>query len=215
MRDLLGQKFGKLTVRAYAYKSNRLHYWWCECECGNVRACIAGNLMLGKSKSCNAGSCSGMYKRGYSGGKGRTREYVIWDNMKRRCGNNSKASGWDYYGKRGIRVCDRWLDFDNFLADMGECPTPNHTIERLDSTKDYCPENCKWATRREQMRNIKSNVWLELDGRRMVLADWARELGCSYQCITNRLASGWSIRRALTTPSASKVISVQASGACA
>jgi len=204
-RNLAGQKFGKLTAIRLAYIDNGLSYWWCECECGVVKAYYVHNLLGGKSKSCAKGKCHSMYKRGYAGNAStRTTEYVIWDNMKRRCGDNPKASGWKYYGGRGIRVCERWMDFDNFLADMGARPSSNHSIDRIDYNGNYCPENCRWATHAEQGRNMKSNVWLELDGRRMILKDWAREIGITYVGIKSRLAHGWSVRKALTTPSRAK-----------
>lgn len=127
-------------------------------------------------------------------------EYIAWCNMKGRCLNpNDKSYG--RYGARGISVCDRWLNsFENFYSDMGAKPSPAHTLERIDFNKDYCPENCKWATYKEQNRNYSRNVYIEYDGRRMCLKDWANEVGIENSLLRYRIRAGWPIDQALFRP---------------
>jgi hypothetical protein len=121
--------------------------------------------------------------------------------MKSRC-YNPRNNRYYRYGARGIQVCDRWLhSFENFLADMGPRPSPKHSIDRIDNDKDYCPENCKWSTAREQARNRSSCRYLEHNGRRMLISDWAAELGVNRALLTKRLKRGWSVEQTLTTPS--------------
>lgn len=196
-----GQTFGKLTVISHAGKRCGNSRWNCVCECGRHIVVYSTNLTRGLSTSCGKSICHSHYKRGYAGGAARrTTEYVIWDNMKRRCSNPS-ASGWNHYGALGIQVCDRWHDFDNFLADMGARPSEKHSLDRINTYGNYEPTNCRWATKRQQQRNMKNNIWLEIDGERMILKDWSNRLGVSYQCIQDRLRRGWNLKRALTTPS--------------
>ena len=127
------------------------------------------------------------------------RERGVWRGMIERCSNPASTSYPDY-GARGIRVCRRWMKFDNFLADMGKRPGQHYTIERMDNTKGYSLTNCRWATRREQARNRSTNRFLEFDGKRMCLKDWADELGVTIQLLTSRLdRNGWGVERALTT----------------
>jgi hypothetical protein len=108
-----------------------------------------------------------------------TGEYQSWSNAKQRC-TNPKREFFHRYGGRGIKLCDRWLNsFANFLADMGPKPSPRYTLERQNNEKGYEPGNCIWTVMRQQTRNTSKNVWIEHDGRRMILSDWAIELGFS------------------------------------
>jgi hypothetical protein len=121
--------------------------------------------------------------------------------MKRRCydTNQTRYSEW---GGRGIRVCGRWKeDFPAFLEDMGQKPSSSHSIERRDNDTDYCPENCFWATPKEQARNTRRNRHITLNGRTMNMAEWADEIGIHSNTIRARLdVYGWSVDDALTIP---------------
>lgn len=109
-------------------------------------------------------------------GDSRSSEYSSWRHAKDRCESPTFKS-YRNYGGRGIRVCARWQDFPTFLQDMGRKPTPAHTLERLDSNGNYEPWNCVWATRHEQNRNKRTNVWVILLGERMILQDARKILG--------------------------------------
>lgn len=118
--------------------------------------------------------------------------------MRNRCHNPSVASYADY-GARGIKVCDRWQSFENFIADMGERPE-GMTVERVDSNGNYEPSNCRWATRTEQGANKRNNLMLSDGKETLHLAEWARRLNISHAAILRRLANGWDEKRAVTEP---------------
>lgn len=123
--------------------------------------------------------------------------YVSWASMLNRC-RNERTPDFKNYGGRGITVCKRWLRYENFLADMGE-RLPGQTLERINNDRDYKPSNCRWATKREQARNSRHNTFITFRGRRMLLIDWARELGLKAPTLCFRLKR-WSVKKSLTTP---------------
>ena len=104
------------------------------------------------------------------------------------------------YGGKGIKVCARWDTFENFLEDMGERPGPEYSIERIDSTKGYYPDNCKWATRIEQNRNRSMCIYITINGRCQTVKEWALEIGINRQTIERRLKLGWSDYDAVMQP---------------
>lgn len=113
---------------------------------------------------------------------------------------NPNHYGYQNYGGRGIKVCDRWLEsFDNFYDDMGSAPE-NHTLDRIDVDGDYTPDNCRWASHKEQHRNRRDNHWIAFDGQTKLLTEWALELGITPQALSRRLKT-WSLERAMTEPS--------------
>lgn len=129
-----------------------------------------------------------------------TPEYATWRRMKTRC-YNPRFEGFQNYGGRGIKVCDRWRNsFANFIADMGPKPSPKHSIDRIDNDGNYTPTNCRWATRELQSNNRQVNHYLTHNGKTRGISAWARDLGCSPNAITMRLARGWSDEMALTIP---------------
>lgn len=119
--------------------------------------------------------------------------------MRARC-NNPKHRGHKDYGAKGVTVCPQWADFQVFLADVGLRPSPEHTLDREKNHLGYQPGNVRWATHKEQHRNRTDNVVLEMDGREMVLSDWAKETGLTAMAIRYRLAQGWEVKDALTVP---------------
>lgn len=126
-------------------------------------------------------------------------EYRSWKAMRNRCAN-PKSHNYAIYGARGIQVCERWNEFENFLADMGKRPTPQHTLDRIDTNGDYCPENCRWAEPRVQANNRRTNKILEYNGRSQTLTEWANELGLSVATLGWRIANNWTVESALSTP---------------
>ena len=130
-------------------------------------------------------------------GKTGTRTFNIWGKMKQRC-TSDKAHNWNRYGGRGIRVCERWNDFSNFLADMGEAPA-GMTLDRIDSNGNYEPTNCRWATMLTQSRNRTNNIVLVHEGRSLCLSEWAVETGIKLTTLWWRYKAGWDTPRILTT----------------
>lgn len=124
-------------------------------------------------------------------------EYKIWNAMNQRC-NNPKRPNYHLYGGRGIKVCSEWHDFYRFYKDMGPRPSKQHSIERIDNDGDYCPSNCKWATQDEQALNRRSNRYIEYQGKRLCVTQWAQTLGLPRKHIYDRLYRGLPIEIVLS-----------------
>jgi hypothetical protein len=185
-KDLTGQVFGRLTVIECSYINARRNLVWrCRCECGGETEVPGSTLTSGNTRSC--GCLAVEMKPGYrrTHGKSQTPMYFAWKTMHRRC-TDPKHPRWAYYGGRGISVCDRWRDYGNFLADMGERPD-GASIDRIDMDGHYTPENCRWATRKEQARNKSNSRFVEWDGRRQTIAAWAEEQGIGESTLRARL----------------------------
>ena len=128
-----------------------------------------------------------------------TPEHKAWKNMKQRCLNPNNKRYSDY-GGRGITICDRWLNLDNFLADMGSRPTAKHSLDRIDNDGDYQKDNCKWSTRVEQENNKRSNRLITIGCVALTIAQWEKKMGFNKNIILDRLRAGWSEFAAVMTP---------------
>lgn len=201
-RDDLGKRFARLVAIKHVTGSNPKRYIY-QCDCGNQKEAYAGNVRSGNVRSCgclrseltSARETTHGHSRNYTSSP----EFRCWMSMRTRC-SNQKLRCYPRYGGRGIRVCDRWQEFENFLADMGPRPSPAHSIEREDSNGNYEPGNCRWATPKEQAANRCDTVRIEHNGRTMILADWARETGVDQAVIRRRMKRGATFEQAISVP---------------
>lgn len=193
----VGQVFGRYTVLTDLGSNGKNHYYGVRCSCGQVREVRSYCLTSGESQSCG---CLAV-ELSTTHGDAHSPTYESWAHMKRRVLNPLDAA-YSYYGGRGITLDKRWLDYSNFLADMGKCP-PGLTLERIDNDGPYSPENCKWASRKDQSNNRRSNVLLEFGGLRLNIAQWAKRTGIKKGTLHYRIKNGWSVEDALQTPTLS------------
>jgi hypothetical protein len=181
--DLTARVFGRLTVSHMAETDNRRTRWVCKCSCGKEKTVIAYSLTSGKQVSCGCFKKERLgkaaTKHGHSANGKLSREYQAWSGAKKRC-YDINTEKYPIYGGRGITVCDRWKNsFENFLADMGKCPD-NYSIDRIDNDGNYEPNNCRWATKKEQVRNRTTTLRFSWNGKSMTLAEIAEENGIRY-----------------------------------
>jgi len=197
--ERVGHKFGKLTVLQLCGANGKgLNEFLFLCECGTQKVMTGERVFFGHTKSC------GCIMKGYKGTKRTyhgltgTKIYRTWRNMISRCDRPNRK---DYanYGGRGIKVCERWYVLEHFLQDMGE-PEEGFSIDRIDVNGNYCPENCRWATNKFQVRNRRTTLMLSYNGIDMALADWAEKVNLPYTTLFSRYKRGWPVHRILTEP---------------
>jgi hypothetical protein len=188
----VGSKYGKLTVlsRAENDRFGRTR-WNVVCDCGTKKVIALYQMNSGHTKSCGCIRGRSNFRHG---GRG-TPTHNTWVGMKQRC-LYPKHDEYARYGGRGIQVCERWMTYENFLADMGEKPE-GMTIERENSDGNYEPANCRWATMKEQNRNRSSNINVEIDGRTQCVKDWCDELGIHPDRIYARIRRGSTPKEAI------------------
>lgn len=204
-RDLTGLRFTRLLVLEqgdYHEKPSgqRCAVWKCRCDCGIIKNVTGASLVGGKIKSCGCFRVECGRNKQRTHGLSKTPLYAIWGGIVDRCENhNSPIFG--HYGGRGIRVCQRWRDsFEAFLADMGPRPSTKYSVERKNNDGPYDPINCVWATKKVQMRNTRTNVFVECRGERRCVSDWAELTGLKPASLRYRLVSGWTPETAIFTP---------------
>jgi hypothetical protein len=194
MRHEPGERYGKLTLverDVEAFRQGKRGHWICRCDCGNVISALTSNVTKGNTTSCG---CSRIQH-----GMAKTKIYSAWRQMRQRC-ENPKDPAFANYGGRGIKVCDRWQSFDKFYEDMG-WPPYGATLDRIDNEGPYSPENCRWASWREQHANKRTNRVLEAFGRTQTLQQWADEYRLPLTTLRNRIdRGGWPVETALTEP---------------
>lgn len=216
--DLTGKQFGRLKViglskDVYIDPKHGVKYrkWDCLCQCGNVISVRTSFLNNGRTKSCgcllNDIDKERNFKHGRNKRGSRDRLYNIWADMKRRCSSPSHKQ-YRYYGGKGIRVCAEWADdymaFETWALSNGYNPNAERykcTIDRIDSNKDYCPENCRWVDMKVQSNNRSMCHYITYNGETHTISEWAELLGMKFGTLRDRLLRyGWSVEKAITTP---------------
>lgn len=193
---MIGQRFGRLVVIGEAPRFNGHKMLVCQCDCGSIKTAYQSKMIKGHTRSCGCFSIDSRRERMTTHGKTGTRAYIIWKHIRQRC-HNPKDAAFKDYGGRGITVCDRWREsFENFLADMGECPL-GLEIDRIKNDKGYEPGNCKWSTKTENCRNRRSNRLITHNGETRLSVEWAELSGTKRQTIEGRLNNGWEAGKAI------------------
>ena len=198
--DITGKKFNKLTVvERLQNDTGGIPVWLCKCDCGNFTRVRGKNLKNGSVKSCGC-----ILKNGTTTthGLSKTKIYNTWNSMKARC-FNPKSCSYKRYGARGITVCEEWKNsFEEFYSwSIQNGYNENLTIERIDNNGNYCPENCKWISQKQQCRNRRTNIEFEYMGEKHILIEWCEILNLDYKFIHNRIYKmGWSFEKSISTP---------------
>jgi hypothetical protein len=192
MKDITGKKYKALTAKQFSHKCliYRTHFWIFECDCGAKKIMQKSKVIGGRFVSCGCGLARkkpNIKSHKHTG----TRIYRIWKNIKTRV-NNKNNLGFNNYGGRGIKICDRWMKFENFLADMGYPPTNKHSIDRINNDGNYEPSNCRWATSIQQTRNQRSNVIIIYNGTLKCASEWAELFNISASVIRKKYKKGLS-----------------------
>jgi len=192
-----GDKYGRYTILGIFKEEGKYpKYARCQCDCGSpVRYVKVDALRSGESKSCGCLHKEIVTKHG----AWNTPLFNVWTGMIRRC-TNPNDKKYPRYGGRGIKVCDRWLNVNNFIADMTAGYKKGLQINRIDNDGNYTKDNCEWATTKAQTRNYSRNVIIEHIGKKLCVVDWAIETGIPAKTIYDRISHGWSPIDAITKP---------------
>jgi hypothetical protein len=194
--DLTGQRFGRLAVLRRDGHIGIERAWLCRCDCGRTKRMRAAALRSGNSTSCG---CLRL-ERVTTHGLHASPEYGIWKAARNRC-RNPKAQGYADYGGRGIRMDATWeISFTTFYRDMGPRPSELHSIDRIDNDGGYTPDNCRWATKRQQLDNRRNTKQVTFNGATRTMEQWAALTGITASAIDDRIERGWTTEDALTLP---------------
>lgn len=198
--DIIGKKFGQLKVlekTEIRANNNGEYKYKCECTCGKITFVRKSNLKSGNSKTCGYCNRSVRHSPLSNGLRSKNKRlYSIYQNMKQRCYDENSIT-YKNYGKRGIKICDEWLnDYSKFYNWSIENNYQNNlSIDRINNDGDYCPQNCRWATKEEQQNNTRNNRKIKYNNEIKTLAQWAKILNMSQQKLRYRL-NNWSIEEA-------------------
>lgn len=204
LNNLLGRRFGRLVVmkRAENGKDGRVR-WLCKCDCGNEKIVIAKLLINGCTKSCGCLNSEKAAERAHNRakhGEYKTRLYSIWTGIKDRC-YRPKTIGYKNYGGKGIKMCEEWQSYISFRDwAIANGYSNELTIDRINNEKDYCPENCRWATMKQQRHNSSQNRFIVYNNETHTIDEWSEITGINYHTISSRLRRGWNVADTLTKP---------------
>lgn len=198
-KDISGRRFGnwKVIGRTKQTGASRNAMWMCVCDCGVRKPVLGTHLRAGRSAGCR--SCSGakISKSKTIHGECGCRTYSCWMNMRSRAASNKTLEA-RRYAIRNIPVCPAWSSYKSFVADMGHCPSDTHTIDRIDNTRGYSKENCRWATQTQQQRNKSSNRIVDYCGEALCVSEFAERLRLPYRLVADRIRSGWTTEQIAT-----------------
>ena len=200
IKDLTGQKFGKLTVIEYLGIFNHKARFECICECGNTKVVTGVHLRNGHVRSCGCLAKNNMNQTTH--GLSNHPLYNVWQGIKARCNCNTDKH-YKFYGGRGISICDEWKnDFKAFYDwSMSHGYQKGVMLDRIDNDLGYSPDNCRWVNSKIQNNNRRNNILIRFNGKTQTLAQWSDEINIKMTTLYNRLnALGWSIEKTLTTP---------------
>lgn len=192
-----GERYGRLLcIEDRLYQSPDKKHWYglFRCDCGAEVQRRLHHIRGGRVKSCGCFCQESRIKHG----KHLSKVYQCWKSMRSRC-EREKDIGYARYGGRGITVCGRWQDFENFYADMGD-PPAGTSLDRINNDGNYEPGNCRWATKKQQQRNMRSNTRFEWNGELVTLIELAERFSIDKRTLGSRLRKGWSLEDALLTP---------------
>lgn len=188
----------KLKPIKFIRRNNQHNQIWLYlCDCGKEIEIRKSDVNNGNTKSCGCLWVDRMKIIHTSHGMSKTNFYKVWNNILERC-FNKKNKEYKNYGARGIKVCERWLKFENFRDDMYFSYKKGFMIERIDNNREYSKKNCRWATQLEQANNKTNNHFLKFKGIKKTIAEWSRELNINYNTIKSRANRGYSIDKILS-----------------
>ena len=202
LKDLTGQRFGRLTVIERADTKGKRTMWLCKCDCGREKSIGSHNLLTGNTSSCGC-----LWKETVPSynkenntrhGDSHTKLHKAWLNMRYRC-FNKRCKFYDNYGGRGITICEEWSVYENFRDwALANGFANGLSIDRIDVDGNYCPENCRWVSEKVQQNNRRVNNYLTLNGTRHTIQEWSEITGIGWTTINERLKNGWTVEKALT-----------------
>jgi hypothetical protein len=204
INQMIGKKYGRLTILKEGSKKGKVRFCVCSCDCGKIKSIQLYHILRGHSQSCGCLHKEQLSLMSTTHGLTKTtdgkRIGKIWSQMKARCLNKNNPA-YRHYGGRGISICQEWMDLNNFYTwAINNGYKDNLTIDRKNNDGDYCPENCNFIPQSEQPKNRRGLHWIEFNGERRTMSSWARKMGMSRACLKCRLKRGWSVEDALTTP---------------
>lgn len=202
LKDLTGQRFGRLTVLKRVENIGRQTAWLCQCECGSTKIVTGSNLHGGKARSCGClwneivpnRNREANLRHGESGSK----LHKTWTNMRYRC-NNPNCKSYKDYGGRGISVCEEWNSYEAFRDwSLQNGFAEGLSIDRIDVNGNYEPSNCRWVSDKVQHNNTRKNNYLTMNGETHTIQEWSEITGIKWTTLKARIEMGWTVEKALT-----------------